>query len=96
MRYVLLAASLMLVFAAPMVATAEHDGDCEPTASEAAVAAGGVAVFVDEVAGDNYLYSVWIYQESNELDGIQRDDAYTQDLGITDENCGHGADTIVF
>lgn len=95
--HLLLALSLVSVAFASATVGADHDStDCEPTASEPTAEAEGLAVFVDEVAGDNYLFSIWVYQESNDLDGIQRDDSYTQDQSLTDENCGHGPDTIVF
>lgn len=82
---------LTVGLAAPM-ATADHDStSCEVTASEPTAEAEGFAVFVDEIAGDEYLYSIWVYQESNGLDGIQRHDSVVQD-----ELCGHDGDTIRF
>ncbi len=86
----ILAVALTAALSVPMVATATHESsDCSPTASEADVEAEGYAVFVDDhVLPDDV--SVWIYQESNGLDGIQRGDSVA-----TDEACGHGADTII-
>lgn len=95
--HLLLALSLVSVAFASVTVGASHDSStCTPTASEPTAEAEGLAVFVDEVASNDYLFSAWVYQESNAVDGIQRDDSYTQEQGTTDENCGHGPDTIVF
>lgn len=95
--HLLLALSLVSVAFASATVGADHETtDCTPTASEPTAEAEGLAVFVDEVASNGYLFSIWVYQESNALDGIQREDSYTNAEGQTDENCGHGPDTIVF
>jgi hypothetical protein len=97
LRHVLLALSLVTVAFSSVSGVATHEeSECTPTASEPTAEAGGVAVFVDEVNSNGYLYSAWIYQESNGLDGIQRQDSYTEAQGLSDETCGHGPDTIVF
>lgn len=63
-----------------------EDGACTPTASTPTAEVDGSSVFVDKG-----LISVWIYEDTNGVPGIQRGDPV-----VTDEACGHGADHIVF
>lgn len=92
MKATILAICLVFAFAiVPTSTFADHESsDCEITTSEPDVEAGGIAIFVDYIEPSG-AYSVWIYQESNGIDGIQRADSVGED-----ELCGHGGDTIIF
>jgi hypothetical protein len=88
-----------LLVATPFVG-AQHEQGCVP-----GVAGGGFLVDTnptDDPDVPHYyvhlkLYSVgplwdlWIYEESNGLDGLQRGD----EVEVT-PSCGHGSDTIIF
>lgn len=81
-----LVALMMVAFAG---AATHDDSDCEVTSSEPYYETAGFAVFVDYI--DLPEWSVWVYAESNDIDGIQRDDFI-----VADELCGHDADIIIF
>lgn len=88
MKNTIMAMSVLVAFAmVSLPAVADHDGGCEVTSSEPTAEAGGIAVFVDD---PNDTVSVWIYEESNEIEGFQRDDSVVQD-----ELCGHDGDTVI-
>lgn len=88
MRLLSLLAAATLVI--PWFATA---GGCEGTTSPAEVAAGGFYVDFNNCLGVDCLTTVWIYEESNEIAGLQRADE------VVDDTCGGAAgpgDTIIF
>ncbi|MGH7754150.1 MAG: hypothetical protein ACREN5_15195 [Gemmatimonadales bacterium] len=93
MRALLSLALVRMAFGAP-VAVATHDSGCDVQMATATAEGGGFGLFVDEIAGPTYLYSIWIYLESNDVGGWQRDAAGGDDFG--GELCGHAADTIIF
>jgi len=74
MRAILLLLSLTL-----LASTLSADG-CVPTTSLASVEAADHYVVADACAG--CLVSVWVYQESNGLPGLQRGDH------VVDDTCG--------
>ncbi len=91
MKTAILALCVVVAFAmVPTATLAGHDGDCQLTSSEPDIEAGGIAVFID-YADPAEGYSIWVYQESNDIEGFQRDDAV-----VSDELCGHAGDTIIF
>jgi hypothetical protein len=66
--------------------------DCEMTTSIPEAAAGGFYVDND-LCQPVCLFSIWIYQESNGIEGLQRGDE------VVDDTCGGAAgeaDTIIF
>lgn len=89
MKNTILSVSVLVAFA--MVSfgvSADHEeSDCEVGSSEPTVEAGGIAVFVDD---PTVGISVWIYEESNGIEGFQRDDSVVQD-----DLCGHDGDTVI-
>lgn len=94
-----LVCALLLAFTAP-VGHASHAEGCVP---EVAMYGTVLSTNPDQVEGaptyyvalDNFqlftFWSVWIYEESNGLAGLQRADEVQWN-----ENCGHGGDTIIF
>lgn len=84
--------SLLLAATLSISLFATADG-CEGTTSPAEVAAGGFYVAFDNCLGVDCLTTVWVYEESNRVAGLQRADE------VVDDTCGGAAgagDTIVF
>lgn len=82
----------LLALAAIGMAAPAFAAGCEMTTSAPEAAAGGLYVDNDLCQPD-CLFSAWVYQESNEIDGLQRGDE------VVDDTCGGAAgesDTIIF
>ena len=71
---------------------------CEPTSSNPEITTPGCGVsddacfYVDNDLCQPCMFSIWIYQESNGIPGLQRGDE------VVDDTCGGAiqSDTIVF
>ncbi len=70
------ALALVLTFVTPAIGEA-----CTPTTSEPEFDVAGFYVDND-VCQPNCLFSIWIYQESNGIEGLQRGDE------VVDDTCG--------
>lgn len=79
--------ALLGVFA---VASAMATHDCVPTTSAPEIDVAGF--YVDNDLCQPCMWSIWVYQESNGIEGLQRGDE------VVDDTCGGQipADTIVF
>ena len=84
-------ALLLALFVTAGAARAEHCAEATP---EVTLDTPVGTFYVDnELCQPDCLFSVWIYQESNGQEGLQRGDETCTD---DDECCGQEADTIVF
>ncbi len=82
-------ASLVAFVALALAIPAAAD-DCWTT-SDPEVAAGGFYVDNDNCQPE-CLFSIWVYQESNEIEGLQRGDEFHSDITGCD---GVDSDTII-
>jgi len=75
-----------------MPAGADHCVDFTTSAPEATDSSTGTTYYVDnDLCQPECIYSIWVYEESNGIDGLQRGDE------VVDDTC-HGlieADTII-
>lgn len=62
---------------------------CTPTASTPEIRAGPLAIFQD--IGSDGVPDLFVYHESNRVNGIQRNDE-----GRRDVHCGDGPDDLLF
>lgn len=89
-----LAALMFVAFASPVDAT--HSAECQPhiqyIPADSEETSYPVYVTVDELNSGDYLFSIWIYAESNGQTGIQRDDDYCYTEGYDTSS----SDTIIF
>lgn len=84
----------LLTLAALSIAVPAFADGCELTTSNPEVAAGGFYVDNDLCQVDGTcIFSIWIYQETNGIDGLQRND------DVHDDTCDGAAgesDLIIF
>lgn len=96
----------ILVAAIAFMVPANAEGECWTTTTPdvttpVAVGPGGGVLYFDNdpcqpVIGDNScLYSAWLYEESNGIDGLQRDDEVHTDVANCDPEVVAG-DSIHF
>lgn len=69
--------TLLLTLATLGLAIPAMAGGCTPTTSEPDMKRGDMYVVADDCA--SCLLSVWIYEESNDIEGLQRDDRQKDD-----------------
>lgn len=82
--------TLLALAAIAIAVPASLAAGCDPSTSEAEVAQGGFYVDNDACQPE-CIYSIWIYQESNGIDGLQRGDE------VVDDTCDGAieSDTII-
>ena len=97
----------ILVAAIAFMVPASAEGECYATTepdvtTPAAVGPNGGALYVDNdpcqpVIGDgSCTFSIWVYEETNGIDGLQRDDEVQSDVSGCSEESGVVGDTIHF
>lgn len=95
----------LLTIAALGTASAAHDPSCvdgvsDPELTTCANEGEICSVYLDEDQCPGYLYSIWLYAETNGIHGLQRSDegpgrACSED-GVHDPCPGHDADFLIF
>lgn len=104
--------SLVLVLIVAIIASAfavapAGAGVCDGSGSIAGsktIAVSGVAgetfyLEIREIQGDSYLYSIWIYQEANGVEGLQRGGASNivpDDADPCNDGAPEGPDQVIF
>jgi len=80
----------LLTVAALAIAVPVSAQDCEPSNADAEVDLGGLYVDNDPCQPE-CLFSIWVYQETNGIEGLQRGDE------VEDNTCGGQieSDTII-
>ena len=76
----------LLTLAAISIALPAALADCTPTTSTPEVSAGGLYLDND-LCQPVCLFSIWLYQESNDMEGLQRGDE------VVDDTCGGAIDS---
>lgn len=90
---VLLVLAILLALLLPAGASHRYDDSCTPTTSRPEIDTGSTPAGQLYVDNDFHpdMWSIWVYEESNGINGLQRKDE------MKDDTCGMiPGDTIIF